>query len=654
MTETPALASAPHIIVVDIQPTIECGEHPVKRIVGDVFTVRAVVLKGGYEALGAELRVQRPGSDSWDAVPMRYVYEDDQWVADVTLDTIGAWRYTVAAWTNTFSTWRTEIERKHAAGVDLSSEMLEGANLLRYYAGHAQPGARDSIMAYAEAIGTASRDRAVAFALEARLQQLVTQADPREDLVVHEPPYEVWVDRERARFGAWYELFPRSQSPVPGEHGTLRDVEGVLPRLRALGFDVIYLPPIHPIGRTNRKGKNNSLAPAPDDVGSPWAIGNEDGGHDAIEPKLGTIEDFDHLVATAREYGIEIALDFAIQCSPDHPYVREHPEWFRRRPDGTIKYAENPPKKYEDIVAVDLWCEDYPALWQELKRVVLHWVEHGVRIFRVDNPHTKPLAFWMWLIEEVRRDYPDVFFLAEAFTRPNLLHELARIGFSQSYTYFTWRNTRIELEDYLEELASPPGVEYVRPNFFANTPDILHEYLQDGGRPAFKIRHALAATLSPTYGIYSGFELCENVPVRMGSEEYLDSEKYQIRQRDWDAPGNINDFIAAVNRARKENEALHFLANLRFHRPDNPAIIAYSKSTDDGGNRVLVVVNLDPASPQEATVLLDGDALGLGEGSTYVVHDLLTGDRYTWNGLANYVWLDPATEPVHLFRIEAP
>jgi starch synthase (maltosyl-transferring) len=653
VTKSTALTSTPHIVVIDIQPSVSCGRYPAKRTVGDTFRVSATMLKGGYESLRAELRYRRPGTTRWSSVPMTYEYDEDAWFGDFPLDAVGSWSYTVGAWTDVFGSWRTEIERKLAAGRDLSSELLEGVHLLREWAELADAREREGIEAYARAIESASQERAAAFALEPRLLELMSAADPKADLVVHKPALELWVDRERARFGAWYELFPRSQSPEPGAHGTLRDVERLLPRLRDLGFDVVYLPPIHPIGRTNRKGKNNALEAEPDDLGSPWAIGNDDGGHDAIEPKLGSIKDFDHLVAAAAEHGIDIALDFAIQCSPDHPYVREHPEWFRQRPDGSIKYAENPPKKYEDIVALDLWCNDYPALWQELKRVVLHWVDHGVRVFRVDNPHTKPIAFWQWLIAEVRRDHPDVFFLAEAFTRPNMLHELARIGFSQSYSYFTWRNNRHEIEEYLTELSSPPGIDYLRPNFFANTPDILHEYLQHGGRPAFKIRLALAATLSPTYGIYSGFELCENIPVRAGSEEYLDSEKYEVRQRDWEAPGNINDFIATINRARRENPALHHLDNLVFHDPDNPNIIAYSKSTRDSANRVLVVVNLDPHAAHECTLLLNGDALAIGPSQTYTVTDLISGAAYQWNGLANYVRLDPTVEPVHLLRVEA-
>ncbi|HET7738026.1 MAG TPA: alpha-1,4-glucan--maltose-1-phosphate maltosyltransferase, partial [Tepidiformaceae bacterium] len=403
---------------------------------------------------------------------------------------------------------------------------------------------------------------------------------------------------------------------------------------------------------TNRKGRNNSLQAQPGDPGSPWAIGNQAGGHDAVNPELGTIDDFDHFVATAAQLGMEVALDFAVQCSPDHPYVHAHPEWFRRRPDGTVKYAENPPKRYEDIVALDMWCEDYPALWEELLRVVRHWVSHGVRIFRVDNPHTKPIAFWEWLIAEVQRDHPDVIFLAEAFTRPRKLQELAKVGFSQSYTYFTWRNTRPELEEFLTELTRSEQAEYLRPNFFANTPDILHEYLQTGGTPAFKVRAILAGTLSPTYGIYSGYELIENVPLHPGSEEYLDSEKYEVRVRDWNAYGNIKGDLQRLNTARRDNPALQLYTNLTFHDATNPAIISYSKATPDLRNRVLVVANLDPFTAHETMLTLDGDALGLTADEAYAAHDLLSGAIYSWRGLTNYVRLDPG-DPVHLFRIDS-
>jgi starch synthase (maltosyl-transferring) len=650
------LESMPRIAVPEVRPHLAYGRYAVKRVAGEPLVVTADVLKGGHDILAAEVRYRRRGEREWRSAPMSYVRERDEFAAELSLDELGVWEYTVAAWTDVYATWLDEVERKHAAGRDLSSELLEGQALLREAAAAAPPGAAERLLAAAEDIARAAdQAKAVRLAADSELRRLASKYYPRHDLTLAEFILPVVVERERARFGAWYEMFPRSAADDVRRHGTFRDVEERhLPRIRDMGFDVLYFPPIHPIGRTNRKGRNNALIAAPGDPGSPWAIGNEHGGHDAIEPQLGTFEDFARLLRAAESMGIEIALDLAFQCSPDHPYVREHPEWFRRRPDGTIKYAENPPKKYEDIVPLDFWCPNYPALWDELKRVVLFWVERGVRIFRVDNPHTKPLPFWEWLIGEVRALHPDVIFLSEAFTRPKLLQELAKIGFSQSYTYFTWRNTRAELEEYLTELTTTDQAEYLRPNFFANTPDILHEYLQTGGRPAFKVRAALAATLSPSYGIYSGYELCENVPLHPGSEEYLDSEKYELKARDWNQPGNIAGYLAQLNRIRRENPALRLYRNLRFHNPDNPNIIAYSKATPDLGNRILVVANLDPFLTHEATVWLDGAALGLHDESAYVVHDLITGARYQWSGRANYVRLDPNVEPVHLFRLEAP
>jgi starch synthase (maltosyl-transferring) len=641
------------IAIPEVRPQLDCGRFPVKRIVGERLRVTADIVKEGHDILTAEVRYRPQGGEAWQAVPMTYGYERDEWAAEVLLERIGTLEYTVAVWTDTFASWADELRRKAQAGQEVSSELLEGGALIRAAAARA-PGEIAPVLTDLADRVTGSqpqRDR-VQQALQPGLARLMATHQARDDLTVYDRWLGVVVDPERARFGAWYEFFPRSQTTSPDGHGTFASAEARLPAIRALGFDVVYLPPIHPIGRTNRKGRNNSLVAEPGDPGSPWAIGNEAGGHDAVNPELGTIEDFDRFVQTARDCDLEIAMDLAIQCSPDHPYIRQHPDWFRRRPDGTIKYAENPPKKYEDIVALDMWCEDYRALWAELRRVVRHWIDHGVTIFRVDNPHTKPLAFWAWLIPQLKREHPELIFLAEAFTRPNKLQLLAKLGFTQSYTYFTWRNTRRDLEEYLTELTRTEQAEYLRPNFFANTPDILHEYLQHGGRPAFKIRFALAATLSPTYGIYSGFELIEHVPVRAGSEEYLDSEKYQIRLRDWSAPGNLNAYIARINAIRRNNRALQLYTNLTFHHADNPNIISYSKVGEDGANRILVVVNLDPYHAHAGTLHLEGAALGLGPGSRYVVHDLLTEARYWWQGTANYVGLDPHDEPVHIFRLE--
>ncbi len=645
------------ISIPEVRPHLGCGRYAIKRVVGDTLHITADVIKEGHDTLAAEARyrlVDTPSGDGeWKTVPMTFSYENDEWSATISLEEIGKVEYTVAAWTDHWASWTDEVRRKVAAGRDVASGLLEGTQLVRDAAGHAAAEVAGTLERYADLIESASRQEdALHVAGTPELGRLMAEHQLRDDLTTHSRQLYIRVQRERARFGAWYEFFPRSQGTEPGKHGTFRDAERRLAPVRSMGFDVIYLPPIHPIGVTNRKGRNNSLIAQPGDPGSPWAIGNEHGGHDAVNPELGTIEDFDHFIGAARDVGLEIALDLAIQCSPDHPYVREHPEWFRRRPDGTIKYAENPPKRYEDIVALDLWCEDYKALWNELKRVVLFWISHGVEIFRVDNPHTKPLAFWEWLIAEVHRDHPGVIFLSEAFTRPKRMQELAKIGFGQSYTYYTWRNARWELEQFLRDLTATEQAQYMQANFFTNTQDILHEYLQHGGRPAFKIRVALAATLSTTYGIYSGFELIENTPVRPGSEEYLDSEKYEVRVRDWEAPGNIIGYIQRLNEARRNNRALQLYTNLRFHYPDNQNIIAYSKATEDWSNRILVVANLDPFNPQESTVHLDGAAIGLENWSHYALHDLITGARYEWWGLSGYVRLDPHDEPVHLFRIE--
>jgi starch synthase (maltosyl-transferring) len=474
---------------------------------------------------------------------------------------------------------------------------------------------------------------------------------PAPDAVRHERVYAVDVDREIAGVAAWYEMFPRSQTSDPTRHGTFADAARRLPALAELGFDVVYLPPIHPIGTTHRKGKNNALQAGPGDPGSPWAIGGAAGGHTAVHPALGTLEDFRRFVRAAQGAGLEVALDYALQCSPDHPWVTEHPDWFFIRPDGTIRYAENPPKRYEDIVPINYWCDDYPNLWVACRDIFLFWIEQGVKIFRVDNPHTKPFAFWEWVLGEVKARHPDAVLLSEAFTRPTRMYGLAKLGFTQSYTYFTWRNGARDLTEYLTELTDPEVVEYFRPNFFTNTPDILHEYLQHGGRAAFRVRLLLAATLSPLYGMYSGFELCENLPAMPGSEEYLHSEKYEIRVRDWNAPGNISDDIRRINRLRREHPALRQLPNLRFCSTETEQVLAYHKWAGD--DHLLCVVNLDPHHPREAMVHVRLDALGLGPDEPYQVEDLVTGERYAWRGTRNYVRLDPAREVAHVLRLPA-
>jgi len=648
----PPRRSLPRVVIEVVSPEIDGGRHPVKRVVGERLEVGANVFKDGHDLLRAEVRHRGPGG-RWHAVPMEYRYDSDRWLASFPLDRIGRWQYTVEAWPDHWGTWRGDLRKRLDAGQDLESELLEGTALLRRAAERAKGRARRQLEEAAETLGDAAAAR------EARLEVAFSDAVAGladgplgpEERTRYGRVLEVVVDRERGLFGAWYELFPRSQAPEPGRHGTFADTERRLPELAEQGFDVLYLPPIHPIGRTHRKGPNNTPRAGPGDPGSPWAIGSEEGGHTAVHPELGTLEDFERLVERGKSHGIEIALDFALQCSPDHPWVREHPEWFFIRSDGTIRYAENPPKKYQDIYPLDFWCDDHEGLWSACRDAILFWVERGVRIFRVDNPHTKPFAFWEWAIADVQRDHPDVIFLAEAFTRPNRMRALAKLGFTQSYTYFTWKNAWWELRDYLTELTKTEMAEYYRPNFFANTPDILHEYLQKGGPPAFRVRLLLAGTLSPTYGLYSGFELCENEPVREGSEEYLHSEKYEIRWRDWNARGNLKEEIRTLNRIRRENPALKRLANLSFLSSSDPQVLCYRKSVP--GNELLVTVNLDPHAAHEALVDLPLSELGLPERGDFEVEDLLTGRRYTWNGPRAYVRLDPADKVGHLFRLPA-
>ena len=584
---------------------------------------------------------------------------NDEWRASFRVDEVGRYEYSVEAWVDPFLSWRQEVAIKAGAGLDVSTELMEGAALVAEAAARcegiepAATGDRQQLEEEARRLGGhADQAARLDAALRDHLLGLMMRHADRRLASVYGRVLPVVVDRERARFGAWYEMFPRSWGPDPTRSATFREAAKHLENVAALGFDVVYLPPIHPIGTSFRKGRGNSLVPAPGDPGSPWAIGSADGGHKAVEPGLGTIEDFDAFVAAAGRLGLEVALDLAYQCSPDHPYVNEHPEWFRHRPDGTIKYAENPPKKYQDIYPLDFESPAWPALWEELLEVVRFWIGHGVSIFRVDNPHTKPYRFWGWLIAEIRQDHPSTIFLAEAFTRPRIMYHLAKLGFTQSYSYFTWRNTKAELEDYFTELTTSEVREYFRPNLFANTPDILHAYLQHGGPAAFRVRLVLAATLGASYGIYSGFELCED-RAAPGTEEYLESEKYQIRQWDWDRPGHIKDLVATMNRIRRENAALQFDLGLRFHETDNPELLCYSKTSPDGANVVFVVVNLDPRSGQHGQVRMPTFDLGIAEDSPYVVHDLLTDATYTWRGQWNYVRLEPTSVPAHILRVKA-
>ncbi|MFF5085822.1 alpha-1,4-glucan--maltose-1-phosphate maltosyltransferase [Streptomyces niveus] len=643
------------IPVLDVRPLVNCGKRPAKAVSGETFQVTATVFREGHDAVGANVVLRGPEGRPGPWTPMRELAPGtDRWGADVTPTSEGHWTYKVEAWSDPLATWRHAAEIKIPAGIDTELVLTEGAALYeRAAAGVPKRDGREAVLAAVDALRDQRRPAA------ARLAAAFTpEADdalsrhPLRELVSASKPVKLLVERERALYGSWYELFPRSEGAVltPGKppvSGTFRTAAERLPAVAAMGFDVVYLPPIHPIGTAHRKGPNNTLTPGPDDVGVPWAIGSADGGHDAIHPDLGTIEDFDAFVAKAASLRMEIALDFALQCSPDHPWVKEHPEWFHHRADGTIAYAENPPKKYQDIYPI-AFDRDMDGLVAETLRVLRYWMDHGVRIFRVDNPHTKPVVFWERVIADINASDPDVIFLAEAFTRPAMMHTLGAIGFQQSYTYFTWRTTKQELTDYLTEL-SGEAASYMRPNFFVNTPDILHAYLQDGGRPAFEVRAVLAATMVPSWGVYAGYELMENAPVKPGSEEYLHSEKYELRPRNWESAERegrtIAPLITALNRIRRRHPALQQLRDIHFHHADNDAVIAYSKRS--GPDVVLIVVNLDPHHTQEATVSLDMPRLGLDWHETAPVRDELTGEIYHW-GRANYVRLEPGVTPAHI------
>jgi len=643
---------ARRVVVERVRPEVDAGRFPIKRTPGEPVLVTAAIHADGHDQLAAVVRYRHiPAAGSpgeWRETAMTAL-GNDEWTGRFEVGDLGWAEYTLEAWVDVFATWRKGLAAKIDAGQDVSSELLEGAGLLRAAADRAHDATLLAARADILAGDAPMSDRAIA-ALDPRLAEAMAAAPDRTRSTTYGRVLRVLVDRERARLGAWYEMFPRSAGTDPTRSATFREAAARLPAIAAMGFDVLYLPPIHPIGRTFRKGRNNALVSAPGDVGSPWAIGSEDGGHMSVDPGLGTIEDFDRFVDASREAGLEVALDLAYQCSPDHPYVTEHPEWFRHRPDGTIKYAENPPKKYQDIYPFDFECAAWKSLWHELKRVVEFWCAHGVRIFRVDNPHTKSFNFWEWMIADVRRQYPDAIFLAEAFTRPTIMQYLAKLGFDQSYTYFTWRNSRPELTEYLTELTTTDVREYMRPNFFANTPDILHEYLQQGGPAAFRIRFVLAATLAASYGIYSGFELFENEPVRPGSEEYLDSEKYQIRVRDWNAPGNLSPLIARVNTIRREHRALQSNDTLQFTGSDNPSILAYTKAHPASGDLLLIVVSLDPQAMQHGWVQAPFGLIRGGQTGDYEAVDLLTDARYHWRGEWNYVRLTPEN-PAHILRL---
>jgi starch synthase (maltosyl-transferring) len=635
------------VVIENVAPLVDGGRYPVKREVGMVLEVSADIFKEGHEVLRAFLKHRRADESVWRETPMRFV-DNDRWAGAFTPSDNARYLYTIEAMADAFRSWLADLAKRVEAGQDVASELKEGVALVRAAAGRATAEDAAALTAWVGRIEKSpAQPAAVALAQDPALAALMDRHLDRADATWNEHEYELVVDRERARFAAWYEFFPRSG--VAGRHGTFGDAESQLERAAAMGFDVVYLPPIHPIGRAHRKGRNNALTSQPGEPGSPWAIGGAEGGHDAVLADLGTLADFDRFVARARALGLEVALDFAIQCSPDHPYVREHPEWFFHRPDGTIKYAENPPKKYQDVYPVNFYGEDPRPLWQEMRRLVEFWIGHGVTHFRVDNPHTKPVRFWEWLIREVQTAHPEVVFLAEAFTRPKMMKVLAKAGFTQSYTYFTWRNAKDELAAYLQEITQPPVAEYFRGNLWPNTPDILHEALQHGGRPAFRMRLVLAATLSSLYGIYSGYELGENAPFAPGSEEYLNSEKYELKVRDWNAAGNLGGFITRLNRIRREHRALQLYDNLRFHPSDDPNILWYSKMTPGGDDVVFVAVNLDPFATHAGMVDVPIAALGVAPEQAYRMHELLSDVSYEWRGPRGFVELDPTRDLAQIF-----
>jgi starch synthase (maltosyl-transferring) len=639
------------VVLENLKPEIDGGRFPIKRVIGERVVVTADIFTDGHDSISARLLYQGPGEKKWREAPMALI-ENDLWKGEFVVEEAGVHHYTVEGWVNHFKTWQRDLKKRWEAGPDVKVDLLIGAGQISETSKRASMEDQKELVNFAEMLkGRRDIEKAVSMALSEELAELMNRYPDRRFAVPYGKRLGVVVDRDKALFSAWYEIFPRSLSAKAGRHGTFRDCERILREIAGMGFDVLYLPPIHPIGRANRKGKNNTLELKPDDVGSPWAVGSKEGGHQAIHPDLGTMEDFERLVEKARQAGLEIAMDLAFQCSPDHPYVKEHPGWFRWRPDGTAQYAENPPKKYQDILPLNFETEDWQDLWEELKRVVLFWVEKGVRIFRVDNPHTKPFSFWEWLVGEIKRPFPEVLFLSEAFTRPKVMYRLAKVGFTQSYTYFTWRSTKRELIDYLTELTQTEAGEYFRPNFWPNTPDILPEHLQYGGRPAFMIRLVLAATLSSNYGIYGpAFELCvhEALP---GREEYLDSEKYEIKQWNRDIPGNLKDFITRVNRTRRENPALQKTVNLRFYEVSNETLLFYGKATDDLSNILFVVVNLDPFHTRSGWVHVPIHELGINPNQPYLVHDLLSDDKYIWQGERNYVELNPQVLPANIFRV---
>jgi starch synthase (maltosyl-transferring) len=646
-------ADRSRVVIENVRPEVDAGRFAVKRTVGDSVVVEADVFADGHDELASHLFYRLESETEWHEVTM-HLLVNDRWRGEFMVTQMQPYVYKLEAWVDRFNSWRRDLEKRYIGGQDLTQELIIGGALVREAAENAPSPDAQRLLQHAEAIeATPALVEWPAAAFDVVLAGLMRQHAPREPKTTYDAGQRIVVDREKARFSTWYELFPRSTSPGPETPGNFNTVIGWLPYIAEMGFDVLYFPPIHPIGVTHRKGKNNNPVGEEGAPGSPWAIGAAAGGHDAVNPDLGTLEDFQGVIAAAREHGIEVAIDLALQCAPDHPWVKQHPQWFKHLPDGSIRYAENPPKRYEDIYPVDFETKDWQALWLEIDRVVRFWVEQGVRIFRVDNPHTKAFAFWEWLIGGVKRDFPDVLFLSEAFTRPRTMYRLAKLGFDQSYTYFTWRNAKWELSEYMTELTQTEVREFFRPNFWPNTPDILHEFLQTGGRPAFMIRLVLAATLTANYGIYGPvFELCVNTPREPASEEYLNSEKYEVGHWDLEASQSLRHFIARVNQARREHTALQRNDGFTLLEVNNDQMLAYTKARPDGADRIICVVNLDPFGRQSGWVRLPPDVLGKQPGEAYALHDLLDDARYTWRGEWNYVELDPNVLPAHLLHLE--
>jgi starch synthase (maltosyl-transferring) len=640
------------VVIENVEPEVEEGVYPIKRVIGESVVVQADIFADGHDTLYAQLLSRFSEESEWERVSMAHL-GNDRWKGSFRVDRIGSFLYTVRGWVSEYRTWCQDIIKKQGAGQDIAVDLEIGLNFLRKTKEAASPEDAKFLEQLIDKCEQKIDEKSIiSLLLEEKTGEMIEKYVDEDIVTLYKRELSVTVERDKALFSAWYEIFPRSCAAEGKAHGTFKDCERVLPDIADMGFDVVYLPPIHPIGKTNRKGKNNLPGAAEADQGSPWAIGSKEGGHTSIHPRLGNMENLKQFIARAKKLGLEVAIDLAFQCSPDHPWVKEHPGWFKWRPDGTVQYAENPPKKYEDIIPLNFDTPDWRSLWEELKGVVRFWIDHGVFIFRADNPHTKPFAFWEWLIKEIKHEHPSVIFLAEAFARPKVMYRLAKLGFTQSYTYFTWRNTKHELTAYLTELTASEVKEFFRPNFWPNTPDILSEYLQYGGRAAFIVRLVLAATLSSNYGIYGpAYELCVSEALQ-GQEEYLNSEKYEVKNWDRNSRGNIKEIIAQVNKIRKQNPALHHTNNLRFYTIENDALIFYAKSSEDRMNTIFVAVNLDPFHPQAGRVQIPLGDLNLEADQPFLVHDLLSDEKYIWQGEYNYIALNPLVLPVHIFSLK--